>query len=243
MKKAILSILLVLVLGFLCCGCDELDQMREQHAFYYESDGIKTSDGSIYRKLPGCDELSFDLDYENIYVTTPDVPVLASSFSGRVFHKSVDGLFLISNAAGTHYCREDIFESVNKQITGQIIYENIGYEYYEKDGNKWKKKYYTLTESQEKLFSQIYENAEEHLLANGASLKYDYLVDLYMQSADGYFKRDIADIYMDDGNFYIVKSKGNGRYYCNVPQEYSIEFAKIINKHVEYEKRLNILSY
>jgi len=112
--KIIALILIISVFGALLCGCDGLDKMKASQAFFTE-DGKIIYGNTEYLPLPECDELLpvIDNEFEYIYVTAKDVPVLLSQFLCEEYQFCGNGKFLTNVYDETnYYCRTDEYEAV-----------------------------------------------------------------------------------------------------------------------------------
>ncbi len=99
-NKKFLMLFLALAMMCLCLtGCDDLDNLREQHAFW-TVDGDTTSityKGAVYKELPELNDLDplYNSAYDEfISVTNSDVPVLLSTTYGVSLNISADERFI-----------------------------------------------------------------------------------------------------------------------------------------------------
>lgn len=221
MKKKIFALLLAGVMLFLLCGCDALDALRQQQAFY--DAGKIVYEDVTYQLLPDCDELQPTLDYEKgmLYVTPADVPVLLTTIMAEEYlYRSEDGDFLCSSGHYTVYCREDRHAELSKIIREGFQTEMVCYEYEVFDPRTLEFSFgeYVLTEEQVTALETLTANVEPQILGEGLSLNYDWYIDLEACSEDMLFRRDGGRIAVAGSTYYLVMEMGSERRAFQVPE-------------------------
>ncbi len=142
LKKSLRITALILSAILLCSlftGCDELDEMKAQHAILNEDGNIHLN-GSEYIPINTVRKASFYFNFnlvqsDYIYVTAPDVPVLLSEshciFTGEA---SSDGKYLYTynskNYDKVYYCRADEYDSHVERLEKPFEPEVLAYHYY-----------------------------------------------------------------------------------------------------------------
>ena len=206
MKKRSLALFLTLVMVFLLCGCDALDELRLQRAEYDWKDIVHQ--GVTYKKLPICPALNPDIDYDRpVYVVEPDVPLLLISTECLAsFYQSKDSNFLLYDYGETVYCRENMYEELSKTIREGWEYTKAYYEYieYTDDGWDYEVHKYMLTQEQIDAVELLTTNVEPQKLDEGMQLQSDWCVNLYECSEDGYFQRYSGQIAAAGGTYYLL---------------------------------------
>lgn len=235
MKKAkrIAALLTVLVLCFSLCGCVDLDDLRNRRASVTAEGSVVLGDGTEYKPLPVCEDLSPAFDnYEMVYVAEEDVPLLLSFISENRFVKSDDGLFLQSDdMEATLYCRTDVYDSILQRINKGFVGDVYGYWYYDYETDE--QLFYTLTSAQAGALSEVFDNQTPELLPEMTMLDYEYMVDLWLGTEDKLFMRDVADVSFLNGKYYVVDYGPDATVVYEVPESLSAVFAEMLAKQVE----------
>ena len=223
MKKKILALVLAVTLVFLLCGCDALDQLRQQRALY---DGGKIIyQGVTYKLLPACDELQPEIDSDRpVYATTEDVPLLLITTEAHEnLYLSKDGNFLLEPYSGYRviYCREDMHGQVSQKIRDGWEYTKVYYEYMvytEEDSWDFEMHTYMLTQEQVEALEFLTENVEPQTLGEGMSLQTDWGVYLSECSEDSLFHRDSGHISVAGSTYYLVLEDNGKQVAFQVPE-------------------------
>lgn len=235
MKKRIklLSLPIVLTMCFLLCGCNALDELRESRAVVAEDGTIVLADGSEYRALPECEELTPEIyNGGTVYVVKEDLPLLLTSFSHQSYFKSADGIFLQSYNDGSNifYCRTDVYDKVLERINNGFEGEIYGYWYY--DYKKEKDYFYKLKPDQAEAIENVLATQEGEQLSEVASLEYEYLADLWLCTEDKLFMRDAVDVCVLDGKYYVVDFGLENTTLYSVPDELTETFKEVLEKRI-----------
>lgn len=248
MKKLTRGIALLTTVLLLCgalTGCQALDDARAAHGTWAE-DGNILWNGTVYRPLPECEQLSplFMDEYENtVYVTSSDVPVLLSAF-GDAFSISRDGVLLgnqdrFYNEVISFYCRADRYDSLLQQIQEGPQMTGFCYEYYAYDeAEGYVNVQYVLTPEQADTVNEILDTAIPH---GAYSLDWDYMVTLTACSEDQYFRGDSYDLLFLGTKYYLVLSSEDPiaqPQVCDVPMEYYPMFADIMKEGIDAQKQV-----
>lgn len=238
MKKRIklLSMLIVLVMCFSLCGCNALDELRESRAVFTEDGTIVLADGSEYKALPECEELSPEIyNGGTVYVVKEDLPLLLTSFSHQSYFKSSDGLFLQSCNDGSNifYCRTDVYDSVLERINNGFEGEICGYWYY--DYEKEEDCFYKLKSTEVSAIENVLANQTGEQLLAPAYLDYEYLADMWLCTEDRLFMRDTVDVCALNGKYYVVDFGLENTTLYSVPDELTDVFEEILEKQIKWD--------
>lgn len=189
MKRITRIFLAILVLITMClclCGCDELDTLRSEQAFWEQEGNYDTIiyKGVKYKRFELEDyyDTMYNSDeHKTIMVTDPDVPVLLSLSMGDAFTISDDGNFIhvdtfsynyynyyledepsFSSNIILNYCKEDIYEQVIKEVENGINFTGYGttLEKYNAYTGEFTYDYYYFTENETKAINNVLENVE-----------------------------------------------------------------------------------
>lgn len=233
--KQFVKILSLLFIFVLCCsflGCVDLDELRKMRASVTAEGNIRLDDGTEYKQLPVCEELTPSFyDSEIIYVVEEDVPLLLMDALGDYFWKSDDGKFLESyDEENGYYCRTDVYDSMLRRIQAGFTPETYGYQYYDQEG--YTPKFYILTKAQADAVSRVYNTQTPELLPEAAYLNYTYKADLYLCTQDGLFMRDTIDVCEYNEKYYVVSYTPESVALYRVPDDLYNVFSKILEKEI-----------
>lgn len=244
MKKRILAFSLVLIMVFLLCGCDALDELRSQRAEYVWKDIVHQ--GVTYKKLPICPALNPEKDYDRpVYVVEPEVPLLlVPTHADARFYQSKDGNFLIYVGSEVVFCREELYEQLNSTIAKGWEYTKVFYEYaaYSEDGWDYEEHKYELTQEQIDALETLTTNVEPTTMEDGMYLRRDWTITLQESSEDGYFVRTSGRIVGSGSTYYLVIQDAKLRdQYFKVPDGLVSTFEDITEAYFsEYEIDIEI---
>ncbi|MGN0453007.1 MAG: hypothetical protein ACI4GZ_04305 [Ruminococcus sp.] len=243
MKKAIKVItvvLLVCVMSVSMTGCIAIDNMRARQGWLTE-DGNINLNGVIYKLLPECRFLSPVFDYEtsNIYITTPDVPVLLSSF-GELYDISTDGVIINRRYSDDgYYCREAEYDKIVKAI--EEGYEAQGYEYSYYDFERGDEFDYIFTADE----IAAVEKAMKGATVDEIAVNHSYYAEVYSYMNNLPLGQYEFSIWGEENDWYIEKNSDNYEVevnedvveweleYIKVPAKFNETFNKIMKKCVE----------
>lgn len=237
MKKArrILCLMAALVLCISLCGCVDLDELRAMRATMTEEGNVKLADGTEYKLLPECEELSPKFEeYLSVYITQEDLPLLLTTTSENYLDKSDDGLFLQTYFEEDgyykyiYYCRTDIYDSVVDRIENGFTPDYCFYWYYTDTQMT-----YTLTQQQWDAVEQVYTTQEPKELPAAAAMEWEHCASLILCSADGLFQKGMVDVCVYDGKYHLDAYDGEHYLVYEVPSELNSTFEKILEKQVE----------
>ncbi len=239
MKKVKRSLALLLALILVCLsatGCNAIEEMRNNQAFYTETGGVKLRD-TDYLPLPQNEYFRpFKRDDNTVIrITEPDVPVLLSSEFGDYGSLYNDGEILYCNYMDSYYCRVDKYSEYNAVLTAPFEPTGYCYTYHvlDTDTLEYIEHIYQLTDEQAKTVDEILATVTSTVQDRNANYTYDYFVQLNACD-DTMLLRDEAVGIAKNGNEYtIVRSNYNGerddlRY--TVPSEYSAMFDSIVKQ-------------
>lgn len=231
--KKVLLVLLAAVLILSLCGCDALDQMRENQVFLDE-DGNISYNGVTYKKLPQCDLLYPETTNSiYLYVTEPDVPVLLSAaFVQEYLNVSSDGNFLFNY--DSNYCASDMYEEICKRIEEPFTPEVMCYEYdyYDVEIDDFRWETYTLTKEQMDAVSLVLQSVEPVDMSQW-SLNYDWSVSLQECSSDLLFRRGYLEIVSSENDFFLVRYSDQGTQVYPVPDGCWDIFNQIVSAYID----------
>ncbi len=205
--KRILVLLVALSLLFVFCGCDALDEMRQQQAFT-NTDGTITWQGNIYKLLPSRSYLKPDtLHSSAIFVTEPDVPVLLSTmYAEKTFYATEDNKLLVNMyGESMFYCIESEYDAMCERIRAPFVPEIVCYQYgyYNEETGTYETRYYTLTQEQLDAVNLVIETVEPTVLSDGMYIETWYSLCLEECSTDLLFRQDAMDISYSGSTYYI----------------------------------------
>lgn len=235
--KRLLALITALILVCLSAtGCDAIDEMRNNQAFYTETGGVKLR-GVEYLPLPENEYFRpFKLDDSAVIrITEPDVPVLLSSEFGDYSSLYNDGEILYSNYMDSYYCRVDKYSEYNAVLAAP--FEPTGYCYtyrvLDTDTLEYTEHIYQLTAEQAKAVDEILFTVTPTLQDGDADYTYDYFVDLDACDDTMLLRDDAVNIAINGTEYTIVRPNYNGkredlRY--TVPSEYSAMFDSIVKQ-------------
>lgn len=242
MKKAkrILCLIAVLAMCLSLCACVDLDEMRASRATMTAEGNIKLADGTEYKLLPECEELSPSFqEFHEVYIVEDDLPLLLTFFGEIYLDKSDDGLFLQtyteedSYLRYVYYCRTDIYDSVADRIENGFEPDCCRYWYYDHEAEM--QVLYTLTQQQWDAVEQILATQEPTELPAEATMEWDYYANLMLCSADGLFKKYTVDVCVYEGKYRLETYNDETCYIYKVPAELNATFEGILAKSVESE--------
>lgn len=246
MKKATRLIALFAALMLVCLsatGCNTIDEMRNNQAFYTETGGVKLR-GTDYLPLPENEYFRpFKRDDSAVIrITEPDVPVLLSSEFGDYGSLYNDGEILYSNYMDSYYCRVDKYAQYNAVLAAPFHPTGYCYTYYVldiEDTLEYIEHLYQLTDEQVKAVDEIIATVTPTVQDGNANYTYDYFVELNACD-DTMLLRDKTVSIAKNGNEYtIVRPNYNGQredLEYTVPSEYRAIFDSIVKQGFDATK-------
>lgn len=238
--KRIFALLLVLMQLVLLCGCNALDEMRQNQAFLNE-DGDILWNGGIYKVLPASEYFAPECDYNTIVnVTEKDVPVLLSSmFSKSRYYPSDDGRFLEAHdyIEKGYYCEASIYDAISARIQKPFVPEIVCYSYdvYQEDAYDYETKYYTLTQEQVDAIKLVVKNTVPTTMQDGMYLDSQWQLRLEECSKDMLFRRSTMEISYAGSTYYLHLNTDNGQLLFTVPEGCNAVFGEIVKAFVDAE--------
>lgn len=235
MKKMtrILCLIAVFAMCLSLCGCGMLDDLRAKRATMTADGNIKLYDGTEYKLLPECKELSPTFyQYAEVYVVEENVPLLLTTTEYSLyFDKSDDGKLLLAYDGGqeTYYCRSDVYDSVLERIQNGFTPQLYSYVYY--DAETGRAMDYTLTQEQWNTIEQIMTTQKPLEIRESLLDNYDHCAGLYVSSADGLFSKNTIALYIYKGKCYVLDHENDLQY--TVPAELTADIEKILEKQIE----------
>lgn len=232
LKRGLVLALILLQLLTLC-GCNQLDQMRQQQVFCDENGDIGWK-GSSYRKLPDCDYFQPELDYDTmLWVTDPDVPVLLSPFMAQYWiYPSSDGSVLYDTYESAYFCREEMYEDICSRMQSfepeLVCY---CYDVYDEQTNEYKTEYYTLTQDQLAAIELVTQTVEPMVMGDGWYLDYEWCIWLEECSQDMLFRRNNLDIAVSANSYYLLLYTDTQTLAFAVPEGCRATFDEIVSAY------------
>ncbi|MBQ2971530.1 MAG: hypothetical protein IJE16_03150 [Ruminococcus sp.] len=253
-KRKFLVLILALTMMCLCLtGCDELDTMREKHAFFVEEDNADaiTYNGETYLKIEKTGNLPDPLynnnDYSSVYVTNPDVPVLLSQSLGNWLDISADGNFLYGyiytpfeteysgvyeSSVESLYVKDEFYDTVKAKIEEGIEYPMYGYSYYvyeDEDDFEGTSHYYYLNSDEIAAINKVIEEVKP---TDNEDVIYDYYYVLNFDkvSADKFFGMYSYELYYNKYDGYYLSNYSESldtHSYYKVPESMTEIFDEI----------------
>ena len=224
---------LILLQMLILCGCNQLDQMRQQQVLCDENGDIGWR-GSTYKALPACDFFDPEMDYETmLWATSPDVPVLLSPFMAKYWmHANSDGSVLYDTYGGAYFCREDLYDGICARMESfepdLVCYS---YDVYDEQINEFKTEYYTLTQEQLAVIQLVTQTVEPTAMGNGWYLDYDWSVYLQECSEDMLFRRNTLDIAVSGDSYYLLLYTDAETMSFTVPEGCKAAFDEIVSAY------------
>jgi len=237
MKKTVKGVALIIAVIIFCfslCGCVDIDDMKKSQAFITDTGVV--FNGNEYYPLPESDRMQFfTTEYNPVYITEKDVPVLLSSFMGSECILSDDGKFLYSESETIRYCRSDVYESVLSRINSGYVHEGYFYSYY--DFKNDKAKYYRLTEKDEAAIKALITSTTPEKLPDVADIDYDYYIELNSCSDDMIFWEYAYEFYIKGEKYYLADINSSEKTLLyTVPDNLLTDFKRIAKEYVKSEE-------
>ena len=243
--KKIIRILAVIVLISLTCtcftGCDYVDKMREQYAYYNENKDIVYQD-NIYKKLPVRQEVYFQYPSSELYVTDGEMPILLAEVMGEWCELSEDKAYVLTND-GRVFCRKDKYDSVVDRIENGFEVETYLYEYEVESTDELDFWEYYSYDTKRRIFTKEEIAAVKDVLNNVEPVTED--TQYFSDSAEYSFAvyGCSEDLLLYEESFYIIVDKRdyyieiNDEYYNSivrkVPSKYNKLFKELTKDYVE----------
>ena len=247
MKRSIRVVALISAILILCqafVGCSSLDEMEENHAFWFTPDKDVDSFGGKGIELDGNQYLRCNFGASPvfsmtrvIYVTNKNVPT-PLSVTGHKAYISEDGYFIAMSDeeyGQRYFCRSDKYEEFaqkSEEITEKQQHQDFrldGYCYIYEGDSRFYCKYYFLTEEEEALLDSISEVGES--ITFDPDTKADYSIMIYSNTDDKIFIEATGDCIISvDGTYYVYYRKGST---YRVPGNLTDSFDEIMKKYVE----------
>ncbi|MBQ3183897.1 MAG: hypothetical protein IJB57_09545 [Clostridia bacterium] len=239
MKRLLKTITIILSLILLCSlftGCNELDEMKAQHAILNE-DGNVIFNGSTYLPLETINSNNFNPNTvsETVYVTEEDVPVLLSNlFSDYYGDITADGsvMKLYSSSLRDYpptimyFCREDRYDEVSAKAKDEEIVAEVytySYGYYDDNGNH-ASAIYMLTEEEMDAVDRVLNTQVKYRVSFDERL---CCAEICQGTRDQVFMYEKANLYLVDGTYWLKDMDGD--YVTHeVPEELTALFDKMM---------------
>lgn len=225
--KRILCLIALFAMCLSLCGCSVLDDLRAMRATMTPDGTIKLYDGTEYKPLPECEELSPKFtQYQEVYIVEEDIPLLLTTTRYNDYlDKSDDGKLLVAytNGSALYYCRTDVYDSVLERIQNgptpeQCYYWSFDYETQEHVC-------YTLTQAQWDAVQQVCTTQKPQRLTDNL-MESVYWVDLFLCTEDRMFEWNAPAICINDGKYYVLDY--DSEYAYLVPEELTAVFEEIM---------------
>lgn len=239
--KRLFALCLSLVLLCLCTtGCNAIDEMRKNQAFY-NADGSISLDNTDYLLLPENELFSpyNSDDTRMIEITEADVPVLLSTVWGTTGTLYNDGEILLVDYGKTCYCRKDKYVQYAALLTAPFEPTGYCYTYYEldvEDTFEYIEHNYYLTPDQAKAVDEILATVTPSVRDENATYHSDYSQALYACDDTMLLREETVSIEKTGDNYYLVEYNVDSDREYEVPTEYHAIFEGIIKQAFNAEK-------
>lgn len=165
-SKRWIALLLALLLCASLCGCQELEDMRANHAVWQE-DGTILWNGVVYRELADVPEEYQHVVDGMIFVTEADVPVLLSQEFGTNWTVDTERGLLHSwnhNGQETFFCREDRYEEMaeyfQKYFDKELVMDTYFYHSWPVSHGQQTEETYYLSDSEKTAVNTLLNGSE-----------------------------------------------------------------------------------
>lgn len=235
--KRLCALCLSFILLCLCMtGCNAIDEMRENQAFYTDTGGVNLR-GADYLPLPENEyfrPLKRD-DSRVIRITESDVPVLLSSTYGKYGTLYNDGEILYSNYMDIYYCRVDKYAQYNAILASPFEPTGYCYTYHvlNTDTVEYTEHFYQLTAEQATAVDEVLATVTPTVQDENASYTYDYFVELNACDDTMLLRDETVSIAKNGQEYTIVQHNYNGEradLEYVVPSTYHAMFDSIIKQ-------------
>jgi len=232
-KRTLALCLAVLILTSLC-GCNALDELREDQAILQE-DGSITWKGTIYLPIGGSEYLYPELSDKLLNVTGPDVPVLASFFDAQFYASpSMDNMLLqcTSNMGETSfYCRQADYDALIQRLTGEFPADLVCFFYTALEGEEYVEKHYTLTQAQNAALLDVFENTEPKAASQVGAPNGDTNIYLFQCSQDLMLRRCNATLTKAGQQYVLQIAVENDTLLYLIPQKHQQTIEEIFQAY------------
>lgn len=246
MKKKIFRILALaltaVIMTVSLSGCDALDTLRENHAFWTDDGAIMLGEDK-YLPIEYSEHLFPLFDEVNdteIMVTEKDVPVLAATFVGESFTLNSDASFMKYYAWDSdipvYYCREDLYESITDRIENGYEADGFCYRYTSLDDDGFYMTCdYKLSEAEAgALRHVIYNVVPTELPKIASTIDSQYSVSMYVCSKDTLFRTYAGEVGVStDGVYYLSEYDGETTYVYYVPEDKEALFSSMLATYID----------
>lgn len=238
MKKKIRVLALFASLILVCLsvtGCNAIDEMRENQAFYIEPSGVELR-GTVYMPLPQNEYFTPFKRDENtvIRITKRDVPVLLSSHYGDYASLYNDGEILYSNYMDTYYCRVDKYAHYNSVLSSPFEPTGYCYTYYvlNTDTLEYIEHLYQLTAKQVNAVDEILATVTPAVQDEDVNYTYDYFIELNACDDTMLLRDEKFSVAKSDNEYAIIVHNTEDRSELEyiVPSEYCAMFESIMKE-------------
>lgn len=235
--KRLFALCLSFILLCLCTtGCNAIDEMRENQAFYTETGGVKLR-GTDYIRLPENEYFRpFKRDDSTVIrITEPDVPVLLSTVWGKYGSLYNDGEILYSNYMDIYYCRVDKYAHYNAVLAAPFKPTGYCYTYnvLDTDTLEYTEHLYQLTAAQAKAVEEVLATVTPTVQDENANYTYDYFVELNACDDTMLLRDEAVSIAINSKTYTIVRHNYNGErsdLEYAVPSAYNAMFDSIVKQ-------------
>lgn len=223
--KPIISILLTLLLCFALTGCDMLDEMKKEQAFYTNEEKTEfVWQGTLYKHIE-IDKDIFATSYVGAgYITESDIPVLLSDLYGDSF-SIIEPYGLIMSNYGYYFCKAEEYGYYHTLAANAKLdkYAYITTNYVEDEDHimRYEERLKIVTDKAQETIDKILAGEKTELL------KFNF-TSLYT-----IFSCDSTKTFYED-SFNLIKMTATDEYYLNVYNKINgEEFYKIPQEDIE----------
>lgn len=232
--KRIIAAILLFAICLVATGCVNIKELRKTHGIWAdEGQMVIQLNGKEYKKLPYADE-RFNMDgWQQIFVTTKDVPVLLAQ-TGSSFLMNKKEILLQDQTLpyeGGYYCRSDYYDAVVEEYQKGVVFTKYLYEYYDVDTDR--DETYELTKEQINAIERV--AGDETLLIEKDTDYMDSSPFISCYSEDEIFRKDYCYILRSDGEYYLVVEEDYMESRCyRVPSELWKIYTEILHDYDSY---------
>ncbi|MBQ2675868.1 MAG: hypothetical protein IJF54_00510 [Clostridia bacterium] len=239
--------LAVVCLVFSLTGCQQLDEMRDAHGVWTD-DGNIMLNGTKYIELPYFGDYFTNGAWDNIYVSTSDVPLLLSANFGELSDISKDRVLIRPVSYTTCFCREDRYDQIFALVKNGLEFNGYCYTYEEYDDPAhWEIKTYTLTKEQVDAVHYVRGNTESIMISDAefSDTRFqtpDFVLSLSRCLDIPYFiDPEGFSLVQIDGKYYLTEWDDIYEYAYPVPDELNNTFDAISKLYKDAEKKFEDL--
>lgn len=222
--KRLASVLLIILICLSLCSCAELDEMKEQQAFFLNEDHTEILwNDVVYKCIPLNDNILGDFQMAG-YMTNSDVPVLLSGMFGYSF-TVVEPYGIIHGVKDMYYCKADEYDYY-MTLLANYNKDKYAYRTDELIGEHSYRSYLNIVDTE--TVKAIEEILAFHKVED-FNLQTNWMYSIYTCEDTGTFYDycfEVVEV-RGEGYYFQYENKINGEEHYKVPEEYKHLFDKI----------------